>query len=149
MNKITDKYIVCKQTGFYLCLLSERDPKFLLRLDAFLEYAAACEDVVIKLEHSKSAIKGLKEFRSLKLLSIDAWKDPEGGWQWNQWYHVDDYVDIDYSPRAILKWLRENGRLSEKSIGRCTVENDGYNYVIKNRKTDEPYFAIEHCGVYL
>jgi len=84
-----------------------------------------------------------------RLLSIDAWRDSDNGWQWNSWYKVGDVplAYCDLSARALLRALRADGFLSAASAGRCAVENDGYNVVIKARGTDEPVFAIEYGNI--
>jgi len=81
----------------------------------------------------------------MKILSIDAWREPEGGWTWNNWYHVGDYpYPLNSGTRQLLKMLRYDGYLSENSKGRVTVDDDGYNIVIIDRGTREPLFAIEY-----
>ena len=79
-----------------------------------------------------------------RLLSIDAWREPEGGWTWNNLFELeqDIYVPENATPRSIFKMLR-NGYLSEASKGRVALEDDGYNLVIVDRGTYEPIFALE------
>ena len=79
-----------------------------------------------------------------KILSIDAWRDPDG-WTWNNWFHIGEYSHpIDTSTRTILKTLREEGYLSEYSKGRVTIEDDQYNLVVIDKNTREPLIAIEY-----
>lgn len=82
---------------------------------------------------------------TIKVLSIDAWRDGNG-WTWNNWYHVGDApIELcDKTPRAILQWMRESGFMSEHSKGRCAIEDDQYNVVIVEKGTREPLFALEY-----
>lgn len=84
----------------------------------------------------------------MKVLSIDAWRESEGGWTWNQWFNVGSISKDDFEAlktnRAILKWFRDNGFTSEFSVGRCSVEDDGHNIVICDRSNGMPCFAIEY-----
>ncbi len=80
-----------------------------------------------------------------RLLSIDAWRDPYGGWEWNNWFTMEEDIYIPseaITPRCVFKMLR-NGYLSDYSKGRVRLEDDGYNLVIKDRHTGKPIFALE------
>lgn len=80
-----------------------------------------------------------------KVLSIDAWRDPNGGWTWNAWHDTGKRFELaNQSNRAILKWFRAEGMLASGSAGRVAVEDDGYNVVIMAKGTREPLFAIEY-----
>lgn len=81
-----------------------------------------------------------------KILSIDAWR--EGcDWSWNQWYNVGeidtDIVNID-NKRALLKFMRDEGYLSDASKGRVYIDDDQYNLVVCERANPRPLFAIEY-----
>lgn len=86
----------------------------------------------------------------MRILSIDAWRDCDGGWQWNNWFHCGDidkatFERIADNPRALLRWLRDDaGALSDGSKGRVSVEDDGHNVVILAKGTREPLIAIEY-----
>ena len=86
--------------------------------------------------------------KTLQILSIDAWKDSyNGGWTWNNWlFKVGQFPAelLDSTPRKIFRWMRENGFLSCFSAGKVSLEDDGYNLVIKERSNDCPIFAIEY-----
>lgn len=84
--------------------------------------------------------------KGCKILSIDAWRDPDGGWFWNSWYDtgITYYLEDGETTRSILKNLRDYGLLTEQSKGRVSIEDDGYNLVIVEKNTREPLFAIEH-----
>lgn len=83
---------------------------------------------------------------TVRVLSIDAWRSAEGGWDWNNWHHVGDVPRewCGLKPRALLRNMREAGYLSEYSVGRVAVEDDQYNIVIVARGTREPMFALEY-----
>jgi hypothetical protein len=89
----------------------------------------------------------------LAILSIDAWADGDGGWTWNGWRCVG-YVDCatfeaaGRNPRALLRFMREQGFLSLSSAGLCAVDDDQHNLVIVGRRTREPMFAIEYAPAY-
>ena len=80
----------------------------------------------------------------MRILSIDAWRNECGGWDWNAWYKVGEIDAIPDTNRKILSALREAGYLSDYSKGRVAVEDDGYNLVIMDKGTREPLFAIEY-----
>ena len=82
----------------------------------------------------------------MRILSIDAWRDPEG-WTWNNWFDVGTFdapADTLDSPRKLLRYMRDQGYLSGASIGRVAIEDDQYNVVILDRRTRKPLFAIEY-----
>jgi hypothetical protein len=77
-----------------------------------------------------------------RILYIDAWNSPDG-WTWNNWHHLA-MTDIpeQITNRQLIRLARELGYLSDSSKGRVTVEDDGYNLVIMDRKTRQPFFAF-------
>lgn len=83
---------------------------------------------------------------TLRVLSIDAWRDPEGGWFWNNWHHIGHVPaePVDMPPRRLLRAMREHGFLNNYSKGRLAVEDDGYNVVILRKSDGMPVFAIEY-----
>jgi len=84
-----------------------------------------------------------------RVLSIDAWRDSEGGWDWNQWYDTGDTVNLagNETTRQLLALLREQGVLTSASAGFVAVEEqdygDSYQVVILARGTREPWIALE------
>jgi hypothetical protein len=78
-----------------------------------------------------------------RILSIDAWRN-QGGWEWNNWFHVGDMDTLPDNNRELLWMLREKGILSDASKGLVSVEDDQYNKVILAKGTREPLFAIEY-----
>jgi len=77
------------------------------------------------------------------LLSIEAWRDPDG-WTWNNAFKVeaDIYLDPKLSARALLRFMRARGWLTEGSKGRIRVEDTGYDIEIQDKGTHEPLFAF-------
>lgn len=89
----------------------------------------------------------------LKVLSIDAWRESEGGWPWNNWSHAfditkEEFERIEKSPRKVLKWMRDVGLLGDRSKGKLAVEDDQNNLVIVHRHTSGPLYAIEYGPAY-
>ena len=80
----------------------------------------------------------------LTILSIDAWKNE--GWDWNTWHKIGMVESdiLDKSVRHILKFMRDEGYLSNDSKGKVSVEDDQYNLVICERSNGRPLFAIEY-----
>ena len=83
----------------------------------------------------------------LLVLSIDAWRDGSS-WTWNQWFKVGTISKADFEAldnnRKILRWFRDNGFTSESSVGRASVDDDGYNVTVCDRSSGMPLFAIEY-----
>jgi hypothetical protein len=88
--------------------------------------------------------------KSYQVLFIDAWRDSDGGWVWNQWFKLQKIElvpqDLD-NVRKLLNVLRKAELLSPKSRGKLAVEDDGYNMVIMRRHTREPILAVEYGPV--
>ena len=67
------------------------------------------------------------------LLSVDGWRGRDGIWFWSEGYTVESALYIseaDTTPRKLFKYLRECGYLSERSKGKLSLYDDGYNLVI-------------------
>jgi hypothetical protein len=89
-----------------------------------------------------------------RLLSIDAWRDPEGGWYWNDMHTIEEGIfiaedsDLLDSSRKLLTYFRDNlCVLSDKSKGRVFVDfdnhmMDGVLIVVHHKGTGEPLFAL-------
>lgn len=88
-----------------------------------------------------------------KLLSIDAWRSPDGGWDWNNMHTLEEGIMIRQdsqvlsSPRSALAYMRGAGWLNEYSKGRVRVDMgedlvDGVCLVVEARSTGEPLFAL-------
>lgn len=81
----------------------------------------------------------------MKVLSIDAWGNPEDGFAWNNWFHIGD-VDDSTTNENVVSVLIEKGILTELARTEAVVDDDGYNYVIQD-KTGLPLFAVEHGAI--
>ena len=90
----------------------------------------------------------MSEVTKYRLVSIDAWRNECGGWDWNQSYTVEDgvYLGNDITARRLLKFMRQSGWLTEKSKGRVRI--DWHNEMcdpfieILNKNTGEPLLAF-------
>lgn len=82
----------------------------------------------------------------VRVLSIDAWRECDGGWTWNNWHKIGevDAALCDATPRQLFRALRDAGYLSSDSAGRVAREDDGHNVVINDRATGEPLIALEY-----
>jgi hypothetical protein len=83
----------------------------------------------------------------LKLLSIDAWRDGEGGWNWNNFFLLEEGIFLpDPTPRKVLRFLRNAGFLTDFSKGLLRVDfypsYDGTLIEIQHRHTFEPVLAL-------
>ncbi len=81
----------------------------------------------------------------ISILSIDAWRNPDG-WDWNNWFKVGTcpITMCDLTPRKLLRYLRAEGFLAQRSKGRVAIDDDQYNLVIVDRHTREPLFALAY-----
>lgn len=91
---------------------------------------------------------GNETARTVAVLSIDAWRDVDGGWTWNNGHRIGrvDLAWCDLNPRALFARMRDAGYLAAASAGRVAREDDGHNVVIYARGTGEPLFALEYGG---
>jgi hypothetical protein len=85
--------------------------------------------------------------KTFKILSIDAWGNEEDGYEWNNWHTVGELTEAQLNS-SLASALISKGLLSPASKGKVGVEDDGYNYVIVDRLTREPLFAIEYGDYY-
>lgn len=88
------------------------------------------------------------EYSTYKLVSIDAWAD-EGSWVWNNHFLVEEGIyiaedsDLLGNSRKLLKWMRDQGWLSEESKGKLAVDWSDLDVIeIVNKNTREPYLAL-------
>jgi hypothetical protein len=84
--------------------------------------------------------------QTVNVLHIDAWRNCDNGWNWNDSHKVGriDVSVCDLPARALLKVMRDEGYLSAYSAGRVAVEDDGYYVVIVQRSDNMPLFAIAY-----
>jgi len=88
------------------------------------------------------------------ILSIDAWRESDGGWTWNDAHIIERGVyfgDEALTPRKILRAFRRWGYLNENSKGKVAVRDEyfGTNNLVGSdiieivaRGTGEPIFAL-------
>lgn len=95
----------------------------------------------------KAITTRLREHPGLPVLSIDAWRDSEGGWDWNNSFRTDLLFPAELvgaSTRKVLNWMRgPDGPLAEGSKGKVTVEEDESHIIVYNRLNNEPLFAVD------
>lgn len=93
------------------------------------------------------------KYHNCTLISIDAWRDSEGGWDWNDMHKVEHDImisedsDILSNSRKCLAWFRQQGWLTDASKGKVRVDFnddiiDGILIVIENKNTGEPILAL-------
>ena len=79
------------------------------------------------------------------VLSIDAWGNPDEGYEWNSWHKVGLIeVDLDEPGQNLVKRMIDEGFIRPEAIDKVEVEDDGYNVVFMDKKTREPVYAIEY-----
>lgn len=92
-------------------------------------------------------------YAKLDLVSIDAWRECEGGWIWNQSYLVESGIYLESSrltPRKIFAFLRRAGFLTPESKGRVRLEEiPAFEpiFEIQDRVTGEPLLALQGIWV--
>jgi hypothetical protein len=83
----------------------------------------------------------------LPILSIDAWRESEGGWTWNDAHKLAVTIPADcvnWSNRKLLAYLRNDaGILSDKSAGRISIERDDRYITINEKANGRPLYAID------
>lgn len=105
----------------------------------------------------RTADQNKREWLTLSVLSIDAWRDDDG-WTWNSWRPISNqwiWAQDELTARKILRRLRDAGVLRPTSAGRLRVEvcaNDGPDGTvieIQDRATGEPLLALSnlHGGI--
>ena len=90
----------------------------------------------------------MAESMKYRLVSIDAWRNECGGWDWNNWYTVEDgvYLGNDITARRLLKFMRQSGWLTSSSKGKVSI--DWHNEMcepfieILDKNTGEPLLAF-------
>lgn len=83
--------------------------------------------------------------QTFPVLSIDAWGNPDDGYEWNNWHKVGTVdLDLDQPNQNLIQAMIDAGFLTPASIDLADVEDDGFNVVFSNKETGEPVFAIEY-----
>jgi len=88
----------------------------------------------------------------MRILSIDAWGNKKDGFEWNNLFHVGDIskeelekLDTD---KKLATWFMDNGYTNTADLRKITIEDDQYNIVLRDKKTEQPIFAIEYGPEY-
>jgi hypothetical protein len=107
----------------------------------------------------------------IRILSVDAWRDAEGGWSWNDWRVLAEAsthpetgrIDLPIgfkamddsawdagrkaaASRRFLRALREGGFLGPGSKGRVSLDNnlaDPLTISVQDRANGRPFLAVE------
>ena len=89
------------------------------------------------------------DYIKFNLLSVDAIKEPEGYWAWDNAYFIERDICIQESeitPRKIAKMLRKWGYLTEQSKGKIKVdmhpETMSWFIEILDASNDKPILAL-------
>lgn len=82
-----------------------------------------------------------------QVVSIEAWREPDGGWFWNAAYNLPVKPSFDpdeMTPRKLLRLLREEDVLSNWSKGRVRVVEFGEcDFEVQDKGTREPLIAVQ------
>jgi hypothetical protein len=88
----------------------------------------------------------------MKILSIDAWGNEDGGYDWNSWCTVGNIAKEEFEQAKTDKQYRllfkRAGLIGSASARLSYIEDDQYNIVIHDRKTGAPVYAIEYGPEY-
>lgn len=88
----------------------------------------------------------METYYKIELRRIDALRGPKGAWFWNYSYVLADDIVFHkeaFTPRTILKKLRDWGYLSENSKGRVrVVDEGGFLIEIQEKNTGKPILAL-------
>lgn len=78
-----------------------------------------------------------------EIRQIDAWND--GSWFWNESWHIGEFKTASQNVnQPFMKTLKKLGISFKK--GAVYIAYDGDILEVRNRKTDEPYFAAIPFG---
>jgi len=82
------------------------------------------------------------------VLSIDAWCNEEGVFDWNSWIVVahiskEEFESLE-SHTDYVNWFILNGYIVGTYFDKVEINDDQYNIVIMDKTTQEPLFAIEY-----
>lgn len=86
-----------------------------------------------------------EKYYKIEIREIDAWRDEEGLWFWNESFILADDVfwnSEDFTPRKILKQLRNWNFLSPSSKGRVRVVDEGDLVEVQEKSTGRPILAL-------
>ena len=88
----------------------------------------------------------------MTILSIDAWGNKKDGYEWNNWHSIGEIEKTDFealkTDKQIAQWFFEAGYTTSSDLRQITIEDDQYNVLLLEKKTQRPLFAIEHGKEY-
>ena len=90
----------------------------------------------------------MTESTKFRLVSIDAWRNECGGWDWNNSYKVADDIELpdEITARKLLRFVRDSGWLNDHSKGRVSIDwhNEMFEPLIEicDKNTGEPLLAL-------
>lgn len=88
----------------------------------------------------------------MKILSIDAWGNKKDGYFWNNWFTVGNIDKATFenlkTDKQVLLYMKREGYITTANKRLAYVDDDQYNFVICDKKTNCPLFAIEYGPEY-
>jgi len=88
----------------------------------------------------------------MKILSIDAWGNEEGGYDWNNWHHAggistDDFEALKTDKQYRL-YFKRSGFTNTASKRLVSIDDDQYNIILCDAADGRPLYAIEYGPEY-
>ena len=88
----------------------------------------------------------------MKVLSIDAWGNEEGGWDWNNWFKIGEISKEEFealkNDKDFRLWFKRNGYTTTANKRQVTIDDDQYNIVLCDAEDGRPLYAIEYGPEY-
>ena len=84
----------------------------------------------------------------ITVMSIDAWRSPGGGWDWNDLARLGSFYAMftwwdNLTPRELFKTLREEGYLRPQSRGNVKMEDEGDSNIVITSRSGKPLLLLE------
>ena len=81
--------------------------------------------------------------KTMRVLSIDAWADGDGGYTWNQWFDMGS-IPRDTPTDQMVEAAYNEGIFSKPRLPKgYTLHDDQYNIVVQD-KDGCPLYAFEY-----
>ena len=88
----------------------------------------------------------------MRVLSIDAWAECEGGWTWNNWWSIGEISKEEFeglkTDNDYRLWFKRNGFTTTASKRKVNIDDDQYNVCLCDAKNGRPLYAIEYGPEY-
>jgi len=88
----------------------------------------------------------------MKILSVDAWAEPEGGWTWNNWFDIGSISKEEFetlkTDKEFRLWFKRNGYTTTANKRKVSIDDDQYNVCLCDAKDGRPLYAIEYGPEY-